>query len=632
MEAVIQNKRLQQQSEQRSKGQFFTEAPICDLMLALTLQTGTEKLLEPGCGAGAFLLSAAECMDKKFSRSAAQIAEQLYGVELDPVAHTQAVENCKSAGLSKPLQLLQTDFLSSAIDDLGLFDVIIGNPPYVRHEMVKQSLHMDKSAAHVYLQEKYKAYLTQFPEQQSLLSQKADLYIWFFLQAATLLKPGGRLAFITSNSWLNAAFGKSFCQFLMQQFDLRFLIESTCERWFLDAAVNSVIVILDKKDPSQKKELPPVKVIQFHQPLTQWLSERGQDDYWQALDAQLDAMNYTETINNSAWSVRTISAEQFENKKASRHSSHHYWTMLMRAPKALLNLLKKPSCWTTLGQVGNVRYPIKTGINRFFYLNRKQAAERQIEPQFLHPVVKSIRQLETYRIDSKDCETLLFSCQEPEGTLQAKGLIQALKYIEWGSQQVALPRQKRAVQVPWPQVPSVQNRIRWYAIAPLSSPHILCSRFYDRRFFFPVCDGNVMEDQTFYGVTLPEGTQPTFIAALLNSTLTMGILEFWGRTNLGEGVLQFSRGDMAALPLPSPALYTAEEQREMMTAFERMSQRKVYPVAEEVLLADRQQLDVAVLKPLLKAAGCETPVESFRQSLIDSLLARMQQRAVMAGS
>ena len=72
----------------------------------------------------------------------------------------------------------------------GGFDVILANPPYVRMELFKE----------------IKPTLRKnFPE---VHSDRADLYVYFYGRALQLLRSGGMLAFISSNKWFRAGYGK----------------------------------------------------------------------------------------------------------------------------------------------------------------------------------------------------------------------------------------------------------------------------------------------------------------------------------------------------------------------------------------------------------------------------------------
>ncbi len=77
------------------------------------------------------------------------------------------------------------DSQGQSLGERAGFDVVIGNPPYVRQEQ----LGPDKP----FYQEHYEVY-----------HGVADLFVYFFAQGLRLLRKDGRLAYISSNSWLRA--------------------------------------------------------------------------------------------------------------------------------------------------------------------------------------------------------------------------------------------------------------------------------------------------------------------------------------------------------------------------------------------------------------------------------------------
>ncbi len=80
----------------------------------------------------------------------------------------------------------------------GGFDVVLGNPPYVRMEHLK--------ALKPYLEKRYE-----------VVSERADLYCYFFERGLRLLKPGGRLGFISSNTFFKTGSGKPLRGYLLRE-------------------------------------------------------------------------------------------------------------------------------------------------------------------------------------------------------------------------------------------------------------------------------------------------------------------------------------------------------------------------------------------------------------------------------
>jgi len=624
-------------------GQYYTTSDVCDFMIALsqpaTAGKGLLRILEPGCGAGNFLLRLANRFSTTLSPEEKPQFE-LHGVELDQEAANLAQSLLPTENKTIQTSIHTMNFISPAADQLGTFDWMIGNPPYVRQEHLTQSQQLNKTDMLNYLLDKYQNYLQQFPTQRALFRNTSDLYLYFFLQATTLLKPGGHLAFITSNSWLNTAIGLHFQQFLTHHYNIQYLVESACERWFNDAAINSIIVVLEKKStqdlfinsknkhPKISGQINPVKLIRLIQPLAHYLPTPQQSDYWPQLE-QTVRLNFHEATASNQFQIKLLSVQQLQSEPLKGN-----WSLALRASSTFSQLFNQPMLWQKLEDLGQVRYPLKTGINAFFYLDRNQVNQWQIEPEFLLPVLRSSRQVKSYTVQADQLQAFLFCCPYTKSELKAQGKKGALAYIEWGENQSAQPRQKRAQPVLWPQVPSVQSNRPWHYTKPLKPAHILCPRFIDQRFFFPLCKGGVMEDQTFYGLTLthPDTYSPLLLAALLNSTLSYLLAEYSGRTNLGEGVLQFARADMACFSVIHPDLFSAAEKEELIATFVQLNQREILPLAQELISPDRVVLDRLILGALIRAGACHLPLEDLRSGLCTELWSRLQERSRLAKS
>jgi methylase of polypeptide subunit release factors len=123
-------------------------------------------------------------------------------------------------------------FREVVVDNKG-FDVVIGNPPYVRHEKIKEL----KLKLKV---EGYKSY-----------SGTADLYIYFFEQGYNLLKENGVLSYITSNKYTRAKYGKQFREFVLKNATILEYIDFNGVKVFESATVDTSILSY-KKSNSKK--------------------------------------------------------------------------------------------------------------------------------------------------------------------------------------------------------------------------------------------------------------------------------------------------------------------------------------------------------------------------------------------
>ena len=86
------------------------------------------------------------------------------------------------------------------------FDVVIANPPYVRHEAIKNLKPALKSL--------YECF-----------TGTADLLVYFYERGVKLLAPGGSISFITSNKFYRAAYGQKIRSFLTRELTLDRLID-----------------------------------------------------------------------------------------------------------------------------------------------------------------------------------------------------------------------------------------------------------------------------------------------------------------------------------------------------------------------------------------------------------------------
>lgn len=113
----------------------------------------------------------------------------------------------------------------------GGFDAVIGNPPYVRQEAIREQ--KPSLAA-------YRAY-----------DGAADLYVYFVERALSLLRPGGRLAFVLTNKWLKAAYAERLRGLLAEHAWVEDVTDFGHARgFFADADVMPCVVTVRRPDPA----------------------------------------------------------------------------------------------------------------------------------------------------------------------------------------------------------------------------------------------------------------------------------------------------------------------------------------------------------------------------------------------
>ncbi|MCQ2639200.1 class I SAM-dependent DNA methyltransferase [Helicobacter pylori] len=120
-------------------------------------------------------------------------------------------------------------------DFLG-FDCIIGNPPYIRQEQIKDLKPL--------LQKQY----------HDFYNSTADIYTYFFALAYHLLKEKGFSAFITSNKYARAKYGAKLREWLLKKTTIVSYMELNALKVFESAAVDTSIMNFIKQTPPKESE------------------------------------------------------------------------------------------------------------------------------------------------------------------------------------------------------------------------------------------------------------------------------------------------------------------------------------------------------------------------------------------
>jgi hypothetical protein len=110
------------------------------------------------------------------------------------------------------------------------FDIVIGNPPYVRQEKIKKDKPLLKEQGY------------------EVFTSTADLYVYFYEKGYKILKQGGILAYITSNKWMRAKYGEKLRRLLKENTTILKLIDFSGYRVF-EQTVDTCILLFKKEKP-----------------------------------------------------------------------------------------------------------------------------------------------------------------------------------------------------------------------------------------------------------------------------------------------------------------------------------------------------------------------------------------------
>jgi type I restriction-modification system DNA methylase subunit len=205
----------------------------------------------------------------------------------------------------------QTEFAD--IMKAGGFDVVIGNPPYVRQELLGDSKSYFADHYHVY-------------------HGVADLYVYFIEKGISLLRDQGQFGMIVANKWLRANYGKPLRQWLKQQ-QLTEITDFGDLLVFQQATTYPCILRVQKALPQATFQVATINTLDFED-----------------LKTEVDAHTY-----------------RLEQSKLNDEG----WSLAEKNTQALLKKLHDKGVPLNEYVEGKIFYGIKTGLNEAFVIDTK---------------------------------------------------------------------------------------------------------------------------------------------------------------------------------------------------------------------------------------------------------------------
>ena len=697
--------------ERHALGQYFTREELVDIINAFCIQSKDAKVLDPTCGTGTFLIRGYDRLKTLGEKAHTTLLSNLWGIDVARFPAELATINLYRQNISDYRnfpRIVSKDFFEIKPEDsfkfpppkstgdadfmieenLPAFDAAVGNFPYIRQELINKRFpkYKDKLAntlAEDWLNEDAELFQLNHKDQKKLeddkqnklslrdwygrvdlkLSGQADIYAYLFFHTARFLKEdGGRMGIVTSNSWLDVAYGYELQRFFLKNFKIIAILESRCEPWFEDAAINTVVTILERiplkpsplagegkgegvKEDRNNHLVKFVKIKKRLKDLIPWDMKMEATRRWGGLDKIVhkiekagsehykikgtkveNTLRGIATYEDDDFRIRAVQqGELLENLDSAGKTVK--WGQYLRAPDVYFEILEKcKDNLVPLKEVADVGFGIKTGINEFFHLTHEKIEHWNIEDEFLYPLLTSPKEIETLYIDSNNIEFKVFVCSKTKKELRNARQLGALKYIEWGEKQRTKERGgHKKGGTPFPEVPSVQGRPFWYDLGKNVSCDFVVNRFIGERFFFSINKTGALIGDVAFVADLKNRKDIDIFSAILNSTTISLFVEISGRAGLGEGLLTFYGPDIVDLPVIDPNKISTEKKKVIIKSFEQLSTRPILPIFEEVKMKDRQKLDSLVLE----AIGLDP--KKYLKPIYDGLCELVRERIGLAG-
>ena len=655
--------------ERHRYGQHYTPLEVARVLAAFAVRTPTDVILDPSCGDGRLLEEARErCKDLRGRRTMEpkNLTRNLFGIERSASAARLAEKSGAEIVCADFFDVEPGTRLKGKIKLPRQFDAVIGNPPYIRQELMGAR---DKRR----VEKRLERGRIESPEIcWPRWSGRSDIYVFFFAHATRFLKPGGRLVFLTASSWLDVSYGAALREFLCKNFKIISIVESTAESFFEDASVNTTITVLEREIDQRVRDANVVRFVQLKRPLDEMFLNKSKN-----LNAVIDdgvarrkkAAEFARSIEQASASleldthrIRVIDQRDLPGAETSKTESG--WGKFLRADELFFKVIKRAGAkLKRLSDMAEVRFGVKTGANDFFYVkdadpNNAQrngrgtkvnllpladiasvrrgittganeffyvravegCSKEKQESQSLEAIIVEDKSGARHKIESRFLSPVVFSLKEISGVLLEKkpaaklffncsdetdaiAGTAAFDYIRGGERAGYHLRPTCAARYPW------YGAARGRKPAPLIFPSKV-----GERWVIALNRARVFEDKKLYGIFPRKGVSKTVLAALLNSTWARYYAEVTCRQMTGaQAIADIDVIVAERILLPDPRELSTDIKKALESALKTLSRRPIFSVFEEVTRADRRKLDDLVL------AAIGFTARSEREELLDQL-------------
>lgn len=463
-------------TKDKLRGGFYTPDPIADFLLRWGVSKKDMDILEPSCGDGVFI-------ERLKERGAT--FKSLKAIELDSIE----AEKAKLIGLNKT-EVINQDFHEYCNTTTDRFDLVIGNPPYIRYQYFEPE--QQKQAAEIYRRANLK------------YTKLSNAWVSFVVGSSLLLKEEGKIGFVIPAELLQVSYAKPLRKFLSQFFNSIYII--SFQKLVFSGIQQEVVLLMCEKNKSNTHHI-----------------------------------NHIELTDASE--LEKLNLEQLKQSTKDIDLRANKWTyyFLEQDEISLLNKVAEKYGIKKIGDYADVEVGITTGANNFFTVPRSIVESYELET-FAEKMVGRSVQVSGAVFNKKDWkENILKGAKAyllnfpPNGKLSKEE--GALKYIKYGEKQGIHKGYKCRI------------RDNWYVVPSLWIPDGL---FIRRNNVFPkliVNDAQAYTTDTMHRVRLKNGYDIKALSASFYNSLSFAFAEISGRS-YGGGVLELMPNEAESILLP----------------------------------------------------------------------------------
>jgi len=480
--------------QRKSLGAFYSPQQLVEPMVAWALTRADQKVLDPSCGDGVFLETAARRL-QHLGASPERIASLLRAVDLNPDA-VRVTRYRLGFELGLPFDNVQVDSFFALPPPGVLFgspeevDVVIGNPPYIRYQEFSGIARRDALERAAYAGVK--------------LNRLASSWAHFVAHAAGFLRPGGRLALILPAELIHATYAAPLRKHLRRLFKEVHVVSF---RQAVFPQVQEEVVLLLAAGKSQGPgRLGLVEV-----------------------ETSAELSDLAATLAGAEFFAPGEEAEKW----IPGYTDH--------PGVAALDDLRDRGLWTPLEDLGKANIGFVSGANEYFVLTPEEAAHWRLPKSSLRTALIRARQVPGLQIAPTEIASLRSQGERCLLWMPGERLTRAEKaYVQRGEDLGYSGRYKCRVRSPWFRVPGVVTPDAFLTYMSDAVPRLCLNK------------ARVAASNTLLAVHLPRVPsilRKAFVAAFYNSA-TLLSCERVGRS-YGGGVLKLEPREADRILVPS---------------------------------------------------------------------------------
>jgi len=404
---------------QKTLGAYYTDEAVVDYLVKWAIRGPSESVLDPSCGDGAFLEAAAKRLRKLGARHATP-----WGIDIDGRALRAATNRLSHA------KLLNKNFFAVRPSEIPSFDVVIGNPPFIRYQTFNEDKRGDA--------------LGRAREAGVVLPHLSSSWAPFVVHSVGFLKPQGRLAMVVPAELGHAAYAGAVLRFLVAKFG-RINVVMFRKKLFPELSQDTMLLLCE---------------------------EQGKCCHWFGVLP-------TESIEDVANPNTAALPVDIEAIRSGRSRLKYY--LIARKARCLYEGLREEPGVARLGDAADVGIGYVTGSNAYFHLTQNEVSEWGIPTRYLRRAVLSLagfqgavlRQIDWRELQSAGDKIYLLSI--PPTT--EKALSRPVRdYLQHGIKLGVPLRYKTRVREFWYSVPHVATGNALLSYMSGTSPKLALNR------------------------------------------------------------------------------------------------------------------------------------------------------------